>query len=69
MVTHRLQDALLLATHCFDPKSNLMKPIPSGASINVHTTFVLLREGKVIFDGPAFDLVRSEDPYIREYLS
>jgi phospholipid/cholesterol/gamma-HCH transport system ATP-binding protein len=69
MVTHRLQDALLLATHSFDSKSNQMKPIEPGANVNVRTAFILLRDGKIIFDGPAYELVHSTDPYIREYLS
>ena len=69
MVTHRLQDALLLATHWFDTKTNQMQHLEPGANINIRTTFMLLRDGKVIFDGPANDLVHSEDPYIREYLS
>jgi phospholipid/cholesterol/gamma-HCH transport system ATP-binding protein len=69
MVTHRLQDALLLATHRFDAKSNQMKAIEPGANVNVRTTFILLRDGQVIFDGTAYDLVHSEDPYIQEYLS
>src|SRR5206468_11536196 len=30
MVTHRLQDAYLMATHCFDPKLNKMVPVSPG---------------------------------------
>ncbi len=32
-------------------------------------TFLLLRDGKVAFDGSAQELARSKDPYIREYFS
>jgi phospholipid/cholesterol/gamma-HCH transport system ATP-binding protein len=69
MVTHRLQDAFLLSTHYFDKKSNQMKPIEPGANVDVSTSFLLLRDGKILFDGSAYDLVHSSDPYIREYLS
>jgi phospholipid/cholesterol/gamma-HCH transport system ATP-binding protein len=69
LVTHRLQDAFILATHYFDKEANQMRPIEPGANVNVHTTFLLLRDGKIIFDGTAHELVNSTDPYIREYIS
>jgi phospholipid/cholesterol/gamma-HCH transport system ATP-binding protein len=69
LVTHRLQDAFVMATHCYDAKARQMRPIDPAAHIDVHTSFLLLRDGKVIFDGSPADLSRSKDPYIREYLS
>jgi len=69
MVTHRLQDAFIMASHYFDSQTNQMLPITAGSGRNVHTTFLLLREGKVIFDGTAPELARSEDEYIREYIA
>jgi len=69
MVTHRLQDAFTMATHCFDKKTNKMVPLPKGQHSEVPMSFLLLRDGKVIFDGDARDLVNSRDPYIREYIS
>jgi phospholipid/cholesterol/gamma-HCH transport system ATP-binding protein len=69
MVTHRLQDAFVLATHYFDAATNQMLAIEPGANIDVKTSFLLLRDGKAIFDGPAADLAQSQDPYIREYIS
>ncbi len=69
MVTHRLQDAFVMATHYFDMQANEMRPIQPGSNIQSHTSFLLLRDGKVIFDGPAADLVQNQDPYIREYIS
>ena len=69
MVTHRLQDAFIMASHYFDAQTNQMRPITAGSGRNVHTTFLLLRDGKVIFDGTAPELARSEDDYIREYIA
>jgi phospholipid/cholesterol/gamma-HCH transport system ATP-binding protein len=69
LVTHRLQDAFIMATHYFDRQTNAMKEIPTGSPVNVATTFILLRDGKVIFDGTAQELAQSRDPYIRDYLS
>ena len=69
LVTHRLQDAFIMATHHFDRQTNAMKELPQGSPVNVATTFILLRDGKVIFDGTAQELAQSRDPYIRDYLS
>jgi len=69
LVTHRLQDAFTMATHYFDRKANKMLPLPPGQRGEVPLSFLILREGKVIFDGDAQDLVRTRDEYIREYVS
>jgi phospholipid/cholesterol/gamma-HCH transport system ATP-binding protein len=67
MVTHRLQDAFTLCTHRFDPAANGMAPLPEG-EVDQNTTFLMLNEGKVIFDGSLHDLVHSTDPFVREFL-
>ena len=69
LVTHRLQDAFTMASHYFDRSLNKMVPLPDGSVRNVHTTFVILRDHKIIFEGTASELLRCRDPYIREYLS
>jgi phospholipid/cholesterol/gamma-HCH transport system ATP-binding protein len=69
MVTHRLQDAFIMATHYFDRKANKMQPLASGTRSEVPMAFLILREGKVIFDGDLDELAKSKDEYIREYIS
>jgi phospholipid/cholesterol/gamma-HCH transport system ATP-binding protein len=69
LVTHRLQDAFIMATHCFDRKANRMLPLASGTRSEVPMAFLILREGKVIFDGDLDELAKSKDEYIREYIS
>ncbi len=69
VVTHRLQDAFLMATHYFDKEANMMKPVKDGSNLDVHTRFLILRDTRVIFEGTASELVASRDEYIREYLS
>jgi phospholipid/cholesterol/gamma-HCH transport system ATP-binding protein len=69
MVTHRLQDAFTMATHQFDKDTNQMIALPKGQLCDVAMSFLILREGKVIFDGDAHQLATSRDPYIREYIS
>src|ERR1700690_863187 len=69
MVTHRLQDAFTMATHEFDKKTNQMIALPKGQRGEVAMSFLILRDGKVIFDGDAHELATSRDDYIREYIS
>ncbi len=69
MVTHRLQDGFLLATHYYDPVSKHMKPVENGTHRELHTTFLVLKDGKVIFDGTGNELGRADNPYIQEYIS
>ena len=69
MVTHRLQDAFTMATHEFDKASNKMVALPKGKRGEVPLSFLILREGKVIFDGDGHQLASSRDEYIREYIS
>jgi phospholipid/cholesterol/gamma-HCH transport system ATP-binding protein len=69
LVSHRLQDAFTMATHYFDRKENQMRPLPPGAHGEVPMSFLVLRDGKVIFDGDVHELAHSRDEYIREYIS
>ena len=69
LVTNRLQDAFTMASHYFDREQNKMVPAGDGNVHDLHTKFLLLRDGKFIFEGTAAELLRSTDPYIREYLS
>ena len=69
LVTHRLQDAFTMATHQFDQQTNQMRALPKGQYCDVPMSFLVLRDGKVIFDGDIHELAQSQDEYIREYIS
>ena len=68
LVTHRLQDAFTLATHRYDTSQNQMVPLPQGQT-NSMTSFLVLHQGKVVFDGSTEKLVASQDPFIKEFLA
>lgn len=69
LVSHRLQDGFMMASHYFDTAANEMRPLAQASRTDVHTTFLVLREGKVIFDGASRELASSPDEYIREYIA
>ncbi|WP_058185320.1 ABC transporter ATP-binding protein [Terracidiphilus gabretensis] len=67
LVTHRLQDAFTMCTHRFDEEKNVMVPLPEGET-HTSTTFLMLNEGGLIFDGSLHELVHSENEFVREFL-
>src|SRR5580698_892706 len=69
LVTHRLQDAFIMATHYFDRKMNRMQPLRPDMRGEVPMGFLILKDGKIIFDGDVHELAASRDEYIREYIS
>jgi phospholipid/cholesterol/gamma-HCH transport system ATP-binding protein len=69
LVSHRLQDGFMLASHYYDQTQGHMKPVSGAKLREIHTSFLVLRDGKVVFDGTARELGAVEDPYIREYIA
>jgi phospholipid/cholesterol/gamma-HCH transport system ATP-binding protein len=67
LVTHRLQDAFTLCTHHFDTERNHMVSLPKDAT-DPNTTFLLLSDARLIFDGSLHELVCSQNPFVREFL-
>jgi phospholipid/cholesterol/gamma-HCH transport system ATP-binding protein len=67
LVTHRLQDAFLLCTHVYDTGYGCMIPLPKGET-HPSTTFLMLDEGRLVFDGSLHDLLTSQNPFVREFL-
>ncbi|HEV2323424.1 MAG TPA: ATP-binding cassette domain-containing protein [Terracidiphilus sp.] len=68
LVTHRLQDAFMLCTNRFDPAAGRMVPLPKGQT-DPGTTFLMLGDGRLIFDGSLHELLHTEDPFVREFLA
>jgi ABC-type transporter Mla maintaining outer membrane lipid asymmetry ATPase subunit MlaF len=56
-----------MCTHQFDSNEGRMVPLPKGQT-HPTTTFLMLAECRLIFDGSLQDLVASEDPFVREFL-
>ncbi len=67
LVTHRLQDAFTLCTHRFDGELGRMVPLPKGET-DANTTFLMLEEGRLIFDGSLRELLASQNKFVREFL-
>jgi phospholipid/cholesterol/gamma-HCH transport system ATP-binding protein len=68
VVTHRLQDAFMLAMHHFNRATNQMEALPPHQT-DPNTSFLMLHQGRLVFDGTTKELVDSKDPFIHEYIS
>jgi phospholipid/cholesterol/gamma-HCH transport system ATP-binding protein len=68
VVTHRLQDAFVLASHRFNRTTNEMELLPPHQT-DPNTSFLMLHQGHLVFDGTTAELIHSSDPFIREYIS
>ena len=68
LITHRLQDAFTMATHRYNEQLGHMEKIPNGG-IDPNTRFLVLNEGKVVFDGTTLELSHTSDPWLKDYIS
>ncbi len=71
LITHRLQDAFTLTTHRFNAHTNHMEPIPKSEhnGIDASTKYLVLNEGKIVFDGNTEEFVHTDDPWLKEYMA
>lgn len=68
LITHRLQDAFALARNHFNSQTGHMELIPDNG-IDNSTKFLVLNERKIVFDGSTEELVHSEDPWLKDFIS
>jgi phospholipid/cholesterol/gamma-HCH transport system ATP-binding protein len=69
-VTHRMRDAYTLASEYATNGDGNVTFHREGQDLCIaNTRFLLLREGKIIFEGPDELLRRSQDPYIQRFLA
>jgi phospholipid/cholesterol/gamma-HCH transport system ATP-binding protein len=67
MVTHRYQDGNLMANFRYNSENGALEPARGGVRRDVHTRFMVMKQGHLIFDGDQNQLESSSDPYIRKF--
>jgi phospholipid/cholesterol/gamma-HCH transport system ATP-binding protein len=72
LATHRLQDAFGLANYRFDQEQNRVVPVSAGNGDSVRnlpaTNFLVLRGGKVYFEGGPGQMLDTHDDYLKRFL-
>jgi phospholipid/cholesterol/gamma-HCH transport system ATP-binding protein len=69
LVTHQLRDAFYIATHQAVRQGSDLTFVAAPAEVMARTHFLMLKDGRVLFEGPADALRASTDPYLRAFLS
>lgn len=74
IVTQRYQDGQLMANFRYNRSDGRLEPVSgNGAgglhgSNPTHTTFMVMKEGRLIFEGTQAELERATDPYISKFV-
>jgi phospholipid/cholesterol/gamma-HCH transport system ATP-binding protein len=70
LVTHQLRDAFYIATHEARHQSGGGIELVEASQAKLdQADFVMIREGRIAFEGSAWDLRNTKDPYLRTFLS
>jgi phospholipid/cholesterol/gamma-HCH transport system ATP-binding protein len=65
VVTHRYQDGNLVANFRYNSESGRLDPAEEGST---RTIFMVLQEGRLVFEGKQAELEASKDPYISKFV-
>jgi phospholipid/cholesterol/gamma-HCH transport system ATP-binding protein len=68
-VTHQLRDAFYVATHQAVRRDGAIAIVPLEDDNAAKAEFVMLKDGRVYFDGTAARLRESTDPYLKRFLA
>ena len=69
MVTHRYQDGHLMANFRYNPNSGQIERAGGGRDVSqMSTKFLVMNEGRLVFEGTEPELQASQDVYVRKFL-
>jgi phospholipid/cholesterol/gamma-HCH transport system ATP-binding protein len=69
LVTHQLRDAFYVATHRAVRENGQIRIVPADERKESEAEFLMLRDGRLVFEGDADALRNSGDPYLQTFLS
>lgn len=68
LVTHQLRDAFYIATHTAVDRSGRVTIVPASPDKADEAEFIMLKDGRVAFEGNASELRAADDDYLRSFL-
>jgi phospholipid/cholesterol/gamma-HCH transport system ATP-binding protein len=69
VVTHQLRDVIYVATHEAVRTNGKITFVPSAPEKVGQPHFLMLKDGRIHFDGTAAELLASTDPYVVKFLT
>lgn len=67
MATHRYQDGHFLANSRYDAETGQLEPVDGSGPVP-RTMFMVMREGRLAFEGTLEELESSSDPYVKKFV-
>lgn len=67
IISHRFQDGHIMANFRYNPDSKRLERIPDESPLRQRTRFVVMREGRIVFEGSEEELDASTDTYIAKF--
>jgi phospholipid/cholesterol/gamma-HCH transport system ATP-binding protein len=68
MVTHRYQDGSLMANFRYNSENGTLVQAQGGVRRQLRTKFMVMQEGRLIFEGDQDELEAPRDPYICKFV-
>jgi len=68
IVTYRYQDGNLVANFRYNPENGGLEQAGQDGGAATRTFFMVLREGRLVFEGPQSELEKSQDPYVAKFV-
>jgi len=69
MVTHRYQDGEIMANFRYNPDSGQFLPLSHASEKDgLRTTFMVMEEGRLVFEGSQKELEESNEPYLSRFV-
>ncbi len=68
LVTQRYQDGNLIANFRYNSERGELEPATRGSGRRYKTTFMVLREGRLVFEGDQDQLEASQDEYVSKFV-
>jgi phospholipid/cholesterol/gamma-HCH transport system ATP-binding protein len=67
VVTHRYQDGQLMANFRYNPNSGEIEAAPRGSEETKDIKFLIMREGRLVFEGTEAEFLAHKDPYVKKF--
>jgi phospholipid/cholesterol/gamma-HCH transport system ATP-binding protein len=68
MATHRYQDGSVLANFRYDPARDALEAAEGDGDHASRTRFLVLRDGRLVFEGTQAELEACTDPYVSRFV-
>lgn len=68
MVTQRFQDGAIMARYKYDTASESLVPATTADPSIAGLKFLVMKQGRLVFEGPLGEMEESKDPYISKFV-